>query len=147
MERSESFSVTLTEEVRREIKLTTKDIDDIMTAALNAGIGHWCVGVGIMANCGGSDCCAEQIARGGILNLRAKHLDALMRVDDGPLYDCMLDLNRFLMGLKDACDVAGIHERYDILQSDGTLNVSSIDPACADEIIQFSIWGDVIYDR
>ena len=58
-----------------KVKLTAEDIDDIMVAALEGGIGYWCSAVEVVEKRRCGDWGHEQIARGGVLILHDAESD------------------------------------------------------------------------
>lgn len=118
--------------------LTQQDIDDIMVSALEGGVSYWCKRVVVQGDYLG-EYASEQISRGGRL---AVLLDEPFE-DDKTCY--MLDLDKFLTGFKlwfeNGCD------SYDAVDvSDGSVDCCRIDGTCADEIIQYALFGEIVYD-
>lgn len=120
--------------IEMDVLLRNEDIDDIMVSALEGGITYWCdkaepVGeyLGIYAS--------EQISRGGILRL----------YDFESEDDLILTKKRFVEGF----------ERYikanwpvGFLEPEGLglrVDPGCIDGGIADAIIQYALFGDVIY--
>ena len=113
-------------------KLTQQDIDDIMVTALEGGINYWCSEVEVVGKYLG-EYASDQISRGGALKL----YDA----EEDEVYE--LNLNKFLKGFK--LWVEGGYDEYDAVQEDGTVDCCEIDAACADEIIQFALFDDIVF--
>ena len=113
-----------------EVNLTQQDIDDIMVSALEGGINYWCSEAEVVEEKRCSDWGHEQIARGGVLILHdAENSDK-----------CELTLEKFLNGVKlyfeDGCHIQ---------VEDGCIDTCDIDANDADCIIQFALFGEVVY--
>ena len=121
-------------EVKVEIRveLTQENIDDIMVTALEGGITYWCSEAS--PECGEllKEYPSEQISRGGALLLYDFEEEAYRR----------LDLEKFLKGFKLWVDNAG--DEYGAIE-DGKVDCCNIDADCADAIIQYALFGEVIY--
>lgn len=112
-----------------DIEIEPVDIDDIMCAALEGGITYWCdsakpVGTHY------AEYMSEQISGGGSLLLHDN--------EDDVWYE--LTLEKFLDGLKLFLIENGLH-----YVQDGILMVSDIDAADADCIIQYALFGEIIF--
>lgn len=111
--------------------ITSEDIDDIMVAALEGGITYWCDNVKIVGVAFGKYA-SDQIARGGSLQL----------FDAESNKEYLLNRSKLIYGVKlwlesGACE--------DDVVIDGALNTSAIDAECADAIIQFALFGEIMY--
>ena len=120
-------------EVELELKarVTMQDIDDIMCTALEGGITGWCRAakpVGKMLGEYGH----EQIARGGSL--------ILYDAESSDKWE--LTLNKFLRGLALAIE-SGASVTIDA--ESGYIDTSDVDAECADMIIQFALFGDLVF--
>lgn len=115
-----------------EVNLTTQDIDDIMVAALEGGITYWCSKAEVDEGKRCADWGHEQIARGGVLILH----DA----ESSDKWE--LTLEKFLEGFKLWLENGG--DEYGAV-SGGEVDCCEIDAGCADSIIQYAIFGEVIY--
>lgn len=117
--------------------LTQQDIDDIMVSALEGGINYWCRRVVVQGDYLG-EYASEQISRGGRL---AVWLEEPFE-DNKSCY--ILDLDKFLSGFKmwleNGC---GNHDV--IYGSEGSVDCGEIDSTAADEIVQYSLFGDVVF--
>lgn len=124
-------------EIKLNVTVTEEDIDDIMVSALEGGITYWCREAEVIGERMGEGWGHEQIARGGGLRLydaesgehyelnREKFLSGLKRYLQNPLYDGTIELG-----------------------TDGKkmiLDCGMIDAPAADQIIQYAVFGDVIY--
>lgn len=120
-------------EVRVElvIQLTQQDIDDIVVGALEGGITYWCFKAEVVGDYLGKYA-SEQISRGGKLKLYDS--------ENGEKY--WLDLEKFLNGFKLWVENGG--DQYGAVQGH-EVDCCNIDAGCADEIIQYALFGEVIY--
>lgn len=114
---------------QRKVKLTGKDIDDIMTTALEGGITAWCrktqvVGAALDALNSG------QISRGG----------SLMLYDAESSDKWELTREKFLVGLKKYLEEYGTGCVYA-----GRLDPGDIDEVAADIIIQNALFGELVF--
>ena len=126
-------------EIRTKITvyLTQQDIDDIMVSAFEGGINYWCRRVVVQGDYLG-EYASEQISRGGKLSI---WLDDPFE-DDKTCY--VLDRDKFLAGFKLWIESDG--DSYDTIDdSDGSVDCGQIDAICADEIIQYALFGEVVF--
>lgn len=126
-------------EIRTKITvyLTQQDIDDIMVSAFEGGINYWCRRVVVQGDYLGKYA-SEQISRGGKL---AIWLDEPFE-DDKTCY--VLDRDKFLAGFKLWIESDG--DSYDTIDdSDGSVDCGQIGAICADEIIQYALFGEVVF--
>lgn len=126
-------------EIRTKITvyLTQQDIDDIMVSAFEGGINYWCRRVVVQGDYLGKYA-SDQISRGGKL---AIWLDEPFE-DDKTCY--VLDSDKFLAGFKLWIENDG--NSYDAIDySDGSVDCGQIDAICADEIIQYALFGEVVF--
>lgn len=124
-------------EVNLNVIVTEEDIDDIMVSALEGGITYWCQEAEVIGERMGEGWGHEQIARGGILRL----YDA----EDGGHYD--LDREKFMAGLKKYLQNPLYDGTIELGTKENTmvLDCGMIDAPAADQIIQYALFGDVIY--
>lgn len=108
--------------------LTQKDIDDIMATALNS-IGYWCGKVEIFGECLGK-CASEQISHGGALILHEAKGNRAWK----------LTWAKFLNGMKLYFE-QGCHVNVE----DNTIDIGDIDANDADCIVQFALFGEVVF--
>lgn len=133
METEKKFEIC----TKTTVYLTQQDIDDIMVAALEGGINYWCWRVVVQGDYLG-EYASEQISRGGKL---AVWIDEPFE-DDKTCY--MLDRDKFLAGFKLWLEKGG--DSYDAIDySDGFVDCGQIDAICADEIIQYALFGEVVF--
>ena len=120
--------------VELEIVLTKEDIDDIMCGALEGGITYWCNRAKVVGDYLG-EYGHEQIARGGKLELHDCEEDKVY----------VLDLQKLLKGIELwAKNPVGCNC---LEQKDGHLEIDccNADAIVCDAIIQYALFGDVIY--
>jgi hypothetical protein len=113
--------------------LTAQDIDDIMVGALEGGINYWCGCAEVVGDYLG-EYASEQISRGGTLKLYDIE-------DEDEVYE--LTLEKFLNGFK--LWIEGGYDNCGALQQDGTVDCCYIDAACADEIVQLALFGEIVF--
>lgn len=123
-------------EITAEIKatLTTEDIDDIMVAALEGGINYWAGEAEVIEEKRVADWGHEQIARGGVL--------VIHDIED-PDEKWELTLEKFLKGFKLWIGNGG--DEYGAVQKNGRVDCGQIDAACADEIVQYALFGEIVF--
>lgn len=121
-------------EVRAEIvvQITQQDIDDIMVAALEGGINYWCSEASPEDGEFLGEYASGQISRGGTLLLYDFEEEAYRK----------LDLEKFLKGFKLWLENGG--DQYGAVEN-GEVDCCEIDAGCADAIIQYALFGEVIY--
>ena len=121
-------------EVKAELRveLTQQDIDDIMVAALEGGINYWCDEAAVEGGEYLGKYASDQISRGGTLLLHDTDEDAYRK----------LDLEKFLKGFKLWLENGG--DQYGAVQGH-EVDGCNIDAGCADEIVQYALFGEVIY--
>ena len=119
-------------EVKQSIRVTEEDIDNIMCSALEGGITYWCWKAEVVGDYLG-EYASEQIARGGKLKLYDSEEDEKY----------WLDREKLLNGIKLAYEY-GCYSDYE--WCDGfVLDCCQIDAAVADCIVQYALFGEVIY--
>lgn len=121
-----------TVEMKSDVTLTQQDIDDIMVSALEGGINYWCREAEVVEEKRCAEWGHEQIARGGGLILH----------DAESYYKWELTREKFLEGFKLWLENGG--DKYGAV-SNGEVDCGEIDAECADSIIQYAIFGEVIY--
>lgn len=117
-----------------DVFVSDEDIDDIMVSALEGGINYWCNEAEVVGDYLG-EYASEQISRGGTLRLydfEEENWQELTR-------------EKFIAGLKkyiinqtasDICEIVDHEIRIDTCQADAE---------AADAIIQYAVFGDIIY--
>ncbi len=130
--------------IKKTFNITDEQLDDIMCAALEGGITYWCDEAKVVGDYLG-EYVHEQIARGGQLILSDS--------EEGKTYE--LNKEKLLKGLElyltnggdaetasreivDTAEVAVPTYEY-------TIDTCEVDAAVADEIVQYALFGDVIY--
>lgn len=123
-----------TVKVEMEIILSREDIDDIMCGALEGGITYWCKRAEVVGEYLG-EYGSEQISRGGILKLHDMEAEKIYE----------LTKEKFLKGVELwAKNPVGCNCMEQI---DGKirLDTCNVDAVVCDAIIQYAIFGEVIY--
>ena len=113
------------------VTLTEQDIDDIMCTALEGGITHWCRAANPVGKRLG-EYASEQIARGGSL--------MLYDIESSDKWELTLD--KFLRGLTKAIEDGA---PITINAEDGSVDMSDMDADCADTIVQYALFGEVVF--
>lgn len=114
------------------IKVTQQDVDDIMATALDCGISYWCYRAEVIGEYKGVYA-SDQISRGGLLRLYDR--------EDGGKY--MLSLDGFLNGLKLWIESGACYEWGAV--ENNKLEVGQIDAVAADSIVQYALFGELVY--
>lgn len=123
--------------LKKKVIVNQEDIDDIMCTALEGGITYWCYGAQSMMNEewmkeNNIEYLSDVTGRGG---------DIVLTTEDG---DYVLTLKGFLTGLQQLIDESD--EYYLESTSDGIkIDTSEIDADIADLIIQYAIFGKLVY--
>lgn len=123
--------------LKKKVIVNQEDIDDIMCTALEGGITYWCEGAQSIEDSAwreenNVEWLHEVISRGG---------DIVLTTIEG---DFILTLQSFYNGLQQLIDESG--EYYLEQTNDGyVLETSEIDADIADLIIQYAIFGKLVY--
>lgn len=112
-----------------EVTVTRQDIDDIMATALEGGINHWCRKAEVVGGYLG-EYASDQISRGGPLILH----DA----ESSDKWE--LTLEKLLDGIK-----LYLEEGCHVHVEDNRIDACDIDADGADCIVQFAIFGEVVF--
>ncbi len=115
-----------------EAKLTGQDIDDIMVCALEGGITGWCCEAEVVGEYIG-EYASDQISRGGKLILHDAESDDKWE----------LNLEKVLNGVK--LWLQNGDDQHHALQKDGTIDCCNIDGEMAGLIIQYALFGKVVF--
>lgn len=115
--------------IEQDVKISPIDIDGIMVTALEGGITYWCNEARTVGEFLGSYA-SDQISRNGTLILHDS--------EDDKNYE--LTLAKFLEGLK-----LYIEDGNTEALCDGRIDPGNIDADGADSIIQYAIFGEVIF--
>ena len=120
-------------EIRAEIvvHLTDEDVDAIMVSALEGGINWWCKEAEVVGDYLG-EFASDQISRGGMLILH----------DAESTDKWELDIEKFTQGFRLWLEHGG--DRYGAV-SNGKVDTCEIDGEMADQIIQYALFGDVVF--
>lgn len=116
----------------KTIKVNAEDIDDIMACALEGGITFWCDEVRVVGEYLG-EYASDQISRGGQLLLHD--------MEEEETY--LLSKEKFLKGLKIFLDNS--EGKICKLDSGYEVDPANIDANDADSIIQYAIFGELVY--
>lgn len=111
-----------------EVNMSQQDIDDIMATALDS-ICYWCRKAEVVGNYLG-EYASDQISRGGTLILH----------DAESAQTWELTLDKLLNGLKLYFE-QGCHVQVE----DNTIDTCDIDGNDADCIVQFAVFGEVVF--
>ena len=112
-----------------EVNLSQQDIDDIMAVALDGGICYWCRKAEVVGEYLG-EYASDQISRGGALILH----------DAESAQTWELTLEKFLKGVKLYFE-QGCHVQVE----DNAIDTCDIDANDVDCIVQFSVFGEVMF--
>lgn len=112
-----------------EVNLSQQDIDDIMAVAMEGGICYWCRKAEVVGEYLG-EYASDQISRGGALILH----------DAESAQTWELTLEKFLKGVKLYFE-QGCHVQVE----DNAIDTCDIDANDADCIVQFSVFGEVMF--
>lgn len=115
------------------VRLTTEDVDNIMVSALEGGISYWCSEAEVVEERRCADWGHEQIARGGALVLHDAESDDKW----------VLNIEKFTQGFR--LWLENGDDRYGAVSGDGTVDTCEIDGEMADLIIQYALFGEVVF--
>ncbi len=116
---------------KKSVRLTDMDIWDIMDAAINGGISHWCEYAEYMGTQMGKSL-SEHLSSGGSL---------MLHTDDGN-GEYILSKEKFIYGFGKAIE-EGYGSRW--VDNDGNVQCGEIDSEAADVIVQFALFDEIIY--
>lgn len=122
------------------IKIQNEDIDDIMVSALEGGINYWCRKAEVKGDYLGKYA-SDQISRGGELILHDAEENKAYTLNKGKFIE---GLKKYIMAGNTGCID---RETNSVGVYTGKLNIDTcnIDAGNADCIIQYALFGDVIY--
>ena len=117
-------------------KLTEQDIDDIMVSALEGGISYWAYRAEVVGEYLG-EWASEQISRGGSLEI---YLYEPFDAENTKMYTLTLDkfLSGFELWVKN-------NDTDGAILPDGHVDCGNIDSIRADAIVQYSLFGDIVF--
>lgn len=118
--------------IQMTVELKQEDVDDIMVGALEGGINYWCYRAEVVEDCYYGEFASEQISRGGSLRLYDSECDKVYA----------LDLEKFVRGFK--MWVKNGYDNHGAIIG-GEVECGNIDAEDADQIVQFAIFGEVVY--
>lgn len=118
-------------EVKYDVIVTMQDVDDIMSTALGGGINYWCKRAEVVGEYLG-EYASDQISRGGTLILHDS--------EGEDKYELTLD--KLLKGIQ--MYVANPNAPYKIVYN-SELDTCQVDATVADMIIQFALFGVIVY--
>lgn len=121
--------------VEFQVAVTGQDIDDIMCGALEGGITYWCDSTAVVGGTYLGEYASEQISRGGQL--------ALHDCEDDQEH--ILTKEMFLEGLKKYLENPHPYDITEATKEGLKLDTCQADAEVCDMIIQYAIFGDVIY--
>jgi len=124
--------------VEFHVHVTPQDIDDIMVTALEGGITHWCGSAEVVGGKYLGEYASDQISRGGELQL--------CDIED-PSENWILSRSNFLDGLAKYLEAGNMDciEESNFSSSVYTLETGDIDADAADSIIQYALFGKLVY--
>lgn len=115
--------------LKTNVFLSRDDIGAIISKALDGGIERWCSEIGVMSG--------RQI--GVISNLLPQ--DEILRLKDIMGETHKLTYQKFLMGLCRYITLGG-----DVMRKEcGMIDVNAIDKTAVDAILQYSLYGEVLF--
>ncbi|MCD8381150.1 MAG: hypothetical protein LUC95_12740 [Lachnospiraceae bacterium] len=122
-------------ECKIPISITGEDIDDIMSSALDSGIGYWCIKAEVDGDYLGKYA-SEQISRGGKLKLYDVEGEQVLTLTKG----------KFLKGLEKYISDPGSTNNILEFSEDGIkVDPCLVDSCAADCIVQFAVFGELVY--
>lgn len=118
--------------VKKNMRVTSEDIDDIMCTALEGGINYWCNEAEVVGEYLG-EYASEQISKGGTLILHDAESEDTWE----------LNLEKLLRGIELAIEEEYLAD-YEWYDAD-SIDTCQIDTDVADAIIQFAIFEEIIF--
>lgn len=116
-----------------DLTITQEDIDDIMCTALEGGITYWCRKAQVVEDTYLGEYASEQISRGGTLRLFDAESDDIW----------FLDRDKLLNGIKLWAEFGG--DPCLAIRGNGTIDTCEVDAEVADQIIQYALFGEVVF--
>lgn len=120
--------------IELNIEITDENIDDIMVSALEGGITYWCSKAEVVGDYLG-EYASDQISRDGTLKLYDKEC--------GETYELTKD--KFMDGVGMYIKQLDHFNVIEYASGKYVLNTGHIDGTAADSVIQFAVFGEVIY--
>ena len=116
----------------KDVNVTDQDIDDIMVTALEGGINYHVGEVEVKnKDYKGGKYASDVISRGGELILHDMESEEYTRT---------LSKENFIEGL-----TKFLNEHTEIIDADGSIDCGAIDADYADVIIQYAVFGELIF--
>lgn len=124
--------------ITAEIVITQEDVDDIMSTALDSStLQCWCSEVNVVGRYLG-EYASEQISRGGKLKF---HVEEPFDNEETEWYE--MDQEKFLHGLQEWLNCS---RNSSSCLYENKIDCSQIDAPMADEIIQYTLFDEIIFD-
>lgn len=123
-------------ELKVSIKIEDEDIDDILATAFDGNTTYWCKNIEVVGDYLG-DYASDQISRGGTLKFYDSESDEVYE----------LNKDKFLNGLRLFLNTPTTFGRvmYFNGNDEFCLDCSEVDGSDADEIVQYALFGEVVY--
>ena len=118
--------------VKKNMRVTSEDIDDIMCTALEGGINYWCNKAEVVGEYLG-EYASNQISKGGTLILHDAESEDTWE----------LNIEKLLRGIELAIEEEYLAD-YEWYDAD-SIDTCQIDADVADAIIQFAIFEEIIF--
>lgn len=122
--------------VKKAVKVSEQDIDDILCAALEGGITYWCDSVKVIGDYLGKYA-SDQISRGGKLRF---HVEEPFDDEETEWYE--MDQEKFLHGLQEWLNNS---RNSSLCLYENEIDCCQIDAPMADDIIQYALFDEVIF--
>ena len=122
------------------VVVTGEDIDDIMATALEGGITNWADEASVNEEKRVADWGHEQIARGGELQI---HVIEPFDRDNAEWYT--LTKEKFLKGLETYLKKPAYSDFLEFVDHELRVDTCYVDASVADAIVQYALFGDIIY--
>jgi len=135
------YDAVMSSKENEEPFITEQDVDDIMCTALEGGITYWCSSARVVGGDYLGEYASDQISRGGglILYVYEPYEDdeAGNEIDQ-----YTLDRAKFDKGFEKYLAEYG---RKSVTDEDGKFDPCQVDGDIADKIVQYALFGDIIY--
>ena len=118
------------------VRVSNEDIDDIVCTALEGGINYWCCDAEVVGEYLG-EWASDQISRGGTLKLYDIESDDVWTLDKAKL------LNGISLAITN-----GFLLEYEWAKFENeiiTIDTCQIDAEVADAIIQYALFGELVF--
>lgn len=128
------YAESRTVEVPMTINITDEDIDDILVSAFEGGINYWCTKVMILGDPVGG-CASEHVSHGGSVLLRDHEEDKEYKLTKDAL---IRGIVQYVLN-PTSCDI------LEIVNHKLVLDTGYVDADVADSIIQYTVFGEIVY--